>query len=97
MKHIIPLAICTVAVAALVPAAVSAHHSYVHQITLQNARQEASQAKVRVQAALAAHKQAEATEAELNNLQKNCQGGLNAYGLLTTAQKQNAVKPDCSL
>ena len=97
MKHFLPLTFCTVAVAGGLFLAVNAHHGYIHQLTLQNARTQASQAKAKLQAALVAHKQAQATQAKLTKLQAECKKGAAAYSQLTAFQKKTAVKPDCGI
>lgn len=97
LNHVLPLAICTVAVLALLPVAVYAHRDYVHQGTLQSIRSAAFQAKANFEAKVLAHKQAEATDAKLNKLEQSCKSGLSAYNQLSASQKKNTAKPDCQV
>ena len=102
MKHAIPLTICTVAVAGGLFLAVNSHRNYVHSLTIQNARNEVVHAKAKIQAELAAHKQAEVNDAKISKLQSNCREGIVAYNLLLPSQKaalqkSGVGKLDCSL
>ncbi len=97
MRHLIPLAICTVAVGGLVSGAYVGHHDAVRQQRLQNAQIASLQAKQAHAAQLSATKQQEQTQATINKLEASCKQGLAAYNNLTAFAKAHTAKPDCSL
>jgi heme exporter protein D len=98
-KHALPLALCTIAVLVLLPAAVFAHRGYIHQLTLENARQTAQRlrqaAKVQAEAQATAHK-LQVANTDIILLVAQCKQGQANYNLLTPYQKQHAKALYCN-
>jgi len=93
MKHKIALLLCALAVAGSAYAAYSVRHGY----DIQNAKNAAVKAAQTVKAELQAHQDAVKTQQEVNSLKEQCGNGVMAYELLTVAQRQHVVKPNCDL
>ena len=99
MRHLIPIAICTVAVAALVPVAVNAHHGYIHQLNVQNAKAAALHAKATIKAqyqVLTGNKKLQTANTDIVLLVAQCKEGQAAYNMLTVYQKQQVHAPNCN-
>lgn len=99
MKHFLPVAILTIAVAGLSYTAATSHHNYVHQLTIQNAKTAAAHAKaaIKVQAqAQSTAKKLQVANTDIVLLVAQCKEGQTAYNMLTAFQKQHAKAPYCS-
>lgn len=99
MRHILPLAILTVAVAGGAYMAVSAHRDYTHQLTVQNAQAVAVRAKaaLKVQAeAQSTAKKLQVANTDIVLVVAQCKQGQAAYNLLTLSQKRLVKEPYCS-
>src|SRR5947207_11146386 len=99
MKHFVPLALCTLAVAGGSYVALRAHHDAIHHLTFQNAQA----AAVRAKAALKTQAEAQSTAKKLQVantdivlLVAQCKQGQTAYDLLTPSQKRLAKEPYCN-
>jgi hypothetical protein len=91
MRHFLPLTILAVAVAGGLALAVNAHHDYIHQLTVQNAKAAAAHAKVAIKKqylVLTSDKKLQVANTDIVLLRAQCMEGEAAYNLLTPLQKQ---------
>jgi len=100
MKHKILLSACVLMVVAAGVLALQAHHRYSAHQTLVRATAITNQVKQDL--ALQKQAQANATklkevQAQIVQMQTQCESGVKDYNLLTTLQKSKAVLPDCTL
>ena len=93
MKHLLTLLASLTAVAAVGLASLNIHTQAVQQQVALDAQKAAAQARQVAQEAA----QARNTALTMTRLESSCQDGLSAYNMLTPAQRQHVVKPDCSL
>lgn len=99
MRHFIPLAILTVAVVGGSFLAVNAHHGYIHQLNVQNAKAAAARVKAAIKKqylALSTDKKLQAANTNIVLLVAQCKEGQAAYDMLTAYQKQQVRAPSCN-